>query len=60
MWIHGGSWVTGDLDGTDPVARSLAVLTGHTVLSVDYRLAPEPTARLSRDRRMRVAPRASP
>ncbi|MEM8619896.1 MAG: alpha/beta hydrolase [Actinomycetota bacterium] len=41
VWIHGGGWVTGDLDGADPVARSLAVLTGHTVLSVDYRLAPE-------------------
>ena len=31
VWIHGGGWVTGDLDGTDPVARSLAVLTGHRI-----------------------------
>ncbi len=41
IWFHGGGWVIGDLDSHDNVCRSLAVRSGHAVLSVAYRLAPE-------------------
>ncbi len=41
IWLHGGGWVVGTLDGYDPVARALAVATGSQVFVVDYRLAPE-------------------
>jgi acetyl esterase len=47
VWIHGGGWSIGDLDGYDAVARALANRAGRAVLSVDYRLVPEyrhPTA----------------
>jgi len=39
--FHGGGWVIGDLNSHDGVCRSLANKSGHAVLSVDYRLAPE-------------------
>lgn len=41
VWVHGGGWIHGDLDGYDGVARSLANRARCAVLSVDYRLAPE-------------------
>jgi acetyl esterase len=41
MFLHGGGFVLGDLDSHDELARKLAVGTGATVVSVDYRLAPE-------------------
>ncbi|RBM19123.1 hypothetical protein DEH69_11745 [Streptomyces sp. PT12] len=41
VWVHGGGWVHGDLDGYDGVARSLANRARCAVVSVDYRLAPE-------------------
>lgn len=41
VFIHGGGWVIGDLDSHDNVCRSLTNRSGLTVLSVDYRLAPE-------------------
>ena len=41
VFFHGGGWVIGDLDSHDGVCRSLANKSGHAVLSVDYRLAPE-------------------
>ncbi len=41
LWLHGGGWYIGDLDGFDRVARSLCNAAGAVVLSVDYRLAPE-------------------
>ncbi len=41
VYLHGGGWVIGDLDSHDNVCRSLANRSGHAVLSVDYRLAPE-------------------
>jgi acetyl esterase len=41
VWIHGGGWCIGDLDGFDRVCRSLANAGGMAVASVDYRLAPE-------------------
>ena len=41
VYYHGGGWVLGDLGAADAVARFLVQLTGISVLSVDYRLAPE-------------------
>lgn len=41
LWLHGGGWVMGDLDGFDHVCRALANAAGQIVISVDYRLAPE-------------------
>ena len=41
VYFHGGGWVIGDLDSHDNVCRVLANGSGHAVLSVDYRLAPE-------------------
>jgi acetyl esterase len=41
VFFHGGGWVIGDLDSHDNVCRSLAARSGHAVLSIDYRLAPE-------------------
>jgi acetyl esterase len=41
VYFHGGGWVIGDLDSHDAVCRALANRSGHAVLSVDYRLAPE-------------------
>ena len=41
VYFHGGGWVFGDLDTHDATCRGLAVSSGHAVLSVDYRLAPE-------------------
>ncbi len=39
--LHGGGWVTGTLDMTEPLARALALASDCDVLSVDYALAPE-------------------
>jgi acetyl esterase len=41
VWLHGGGWCVGDLDGFDRVCRSLCNAAGAVVVSVDYRLAPE-------------------
>jgi acetyl esterase len=41
VYFHGGGWVLGDLDSADNVCRYLATNAGVSVLSVDYRLAPE-------------------
>ncbi len=41
LYLHGGGWTFGTLDGFDPVCRQLAHVTGAEVVSVDYRLAPE-------------------
>ena len=41
VWFHGGGWVVGDLDSHDNICRALTNRTGHTVLSIGYRLAPE-------------------
>lgn len=40
LFLHGGGWVTGGLQTQDHTCRRLA-LAGLTVVSVDYRLAPE-------------------
>ncbi|MCX4980289.1 alpha/beta hydrolase [Streptomyces sp. NBC_00572] len=41
VFAHGGGWVLGDLDTHDRTCRALASRTGATVVSVDYRRAPE-------------------
>jgi len=41
VYLHGGGWVFGTLDGFDPVCREMADASGAEVVSIDYRLAPE-------------------
>jgi acetyl esterase len=41
VYVHGGSWLTGDLAYADEVCRFLARDAGCSVVSADYRLAPE-------------------
>lgn len=41
IFFHGGGWVTGNIDSYDKVCANLAKHTMRTVVSVDYRLAPE-------------------
>ena len=41
VWFHGGGWVVGDLESHDSMCHFLAARSGHSVLSVAYRLAPE-------------------
>jgi len=41
LHIHGGGWVLGGADMQDPMLERLADNTGQTVVSVEYRLAPE-------------------
>lgn len=41
IFFHGGGWVTGNIDSYSNVCSQMANQTGHRVLSVDYRLAPE-------------------
>ena len=41
IYFHGGGWVIGDLDTHHPFCQVLSERTGCTVISVDYRLAPE-------------------
>jgi acetyl esterase len=41
LWFHGGGWVLGSVDGHDDLCRVLALRSGHSVLSIEYRLAPE-------------------
>lgn len=39
--IHGGGWVTGDLDSQDVTCRLLAAQSGWAVVAVDFRRSPE-------------------
>jgi acetyl esterase/lipase len=41
LYVHGGSWTSGSLDGYRAHAGRLAEVTGCCVLNIDYRLAPE-------------------
>jgi acetyl esterase len=41
VFLHGGGWVTGDLDSQDTMARRIAARSRTIVVSVHYRLAPE-------------------
>ena len=41
VFLHGGGWVTGDLDSYEKLCLTAARQTGNIVVAVDYRLAPE-------------------
>lgn len=41
LFFHGGGWVTESVETYDRVCAQMAQSTGHTVVSVEYRLAPE-------------------
>lgn len=41
IFYHGGGWVTGDIDTYTKICAHMAQETKHTVVSVNYRLAPE-------------------
>src|SRR5204862_2399197 len=41
VFFHGGGWVIGDLETHDVLCRQLTAESGVSVVSVDYRLAPE-------------------
>jgi acetyl esterase len=41
LYLHGGGWVTCDLETHDRLCRSLANRSGAAVIAVDYRRAPE-------------------
>lgn len=41
LFFHGGGWVTGNINSYTRVCAGLAQQLGRTVISVDYRLAPE-------------------
>ncbi|TFV57860.1 alpha/beta hydrolase [Mycobacterium sp. PS03-16] len=44
VYFHGGGMVLGSNHSFEPLARALAAVSGATVVSVDYRLAPEAPA----------------
>ena len=41
LFFHGGGWVTDSVENYDRVCSRMAQDTGHIVISVEYRLAPE-------------------
>lgn len=41
LFLHGGGWTTETVDNYDRVCTALSKNTGHAVISVGYRLAPE-------------------
>lgn len=41
IFYHGGGWVAGNIDSYSNVCARMSDETGHLVISVDYRLAPE-------------------
>ncbi len=41
LFFHGGGWVTESVETYDRVCAQMAQSAGHTVVSVEYRLAPE-------------------
>lgn len=40
-FFHGGGWMLGSVESHDYLAATIAAESGHEVVSVDYRLAPE-------------------
>jgi acetyl esterase len=49
VYAHGGGWRLGDLDDFDRIGRALCAASGHHVVSVGYRLAPEDPFPAARD-----------
>lgn len=41
LFLHGGGWITGSIDGYRALAARIAEAAGAAVLTLDYRLAPE-------------------
>jgi acetyl esterase/lipase len=41
MWIHGGALITGSRRGLNPVQAEKYLNAGYTIVSIDYRLAPQ-------------------
>src|ERR1700731_986107 len=41
VFYHGGGGTAGSVEVYDPICRKMAAATGHIVVSVEYRLAPE-------------------
>ena len=41
VYLHGGGWVIGDLKNYQPFCQELSHITGHSVVALEYRLAPE-------------------
>lgn len=41
VYFHGGGFIAGTIESHDPIVREIAVASGHKVISVGYRLAPE-------------------
>jgi acetyl esterase/lipase len=41
IFFHGGGWITGDLETYERTCMTIARQTGHAIVAVDYRLAPE-------------------
>lgn len=41
VYLHGGAFVYGELDGAGPLAQAACAATGAVVISPNYRLAPE-------------------
>jgi acetyl esterase len=41
VFLHGGGYVSGDLETHDPLCRALCAASGCRLVAVDYRLAPE-------------------
>ena len=41
LWIHGGGYIMGSIDGNDELCQKFVLSANCVVVSVDYRLAPE-------------------
>ena len=41
LWIHGGALIMGDRGGVDRRVKQAFLKSGYTIVSIDYRLAPE-------------------
>jgi acetyl esterase/lipase len=44
LWIHGGGYIIGSVEGADAEVKTIVDRVGCVVVSVDYRLAPETRA----------------